>query len=682
MPPISRKRLSRSDANRTIRNLVKALTNVNAPREKSLSELASEMSKRISQSKPSTFDGKGEPSELELWLREFDKLFDVVECPEELKALENVSGFYQKKARNFGNFQGGGSSSNSGIRNNVKLTKPLLDRDGNERKYFCKRCKKNHPAKDCEGNLIEFKPVNSTGMEIVVMLIRDSSDLFMAGKAGCEKLYRDVPLRIGKVVFPSDLEQRVLLEGPRGESVRYRNQGDKKEGNPQDIAVVNEFLDVFPDEIPGMPPQREIDFTIDLVPGTGPVSKAPYRMAPKEMEELKSQLEELIAEGDIHKTAFRTRYGHYEFTVMPFGLTNAPAAFMCLMNQVFSAYLDKFVVIFIDDILVYSKDREEHQEHLRFVLQTLRENKLYAKLSKCEFWLDKVSFLGHFVSKEGISVDPVKVEAVRSWPSPKNVTEVRSFLGLAGYYRRFVKDFSRIARPMTSLMKKEKKFEWTDECEQAFMTLKERLTTAPVLTLPDPKLDYTVYSDASKKGLGCVLMQDRKVIAYASRQLKVHEVNYPTHDLELAAIVFALKIWRHYLYGVKCRIYTDHQSLKYLYTQPDLNMRQRRWLELMTDYDLEFVYHEGRANLVAMGTTLLYSTSFHPQTDGQTERTNQVLEDMLRAIAMEWQGPVYWDDFTEAVTLGPELLFQMSEKILRMSMTKVVSLCFDDGLDR
>ncbi|XP_057540771.1 uncharacterized protein LOC130818625, partial [Amaranthus tricolor] len=353
MPPISRKRLSRSDANRTIRNLVKALTNVYAPREKSLSELASEMSKRISQSKPSTFDGKGEPSELELWLREFDKLFDVVECPEELKALENVSGFYQKKARNFGNFQGGGSNSNSGIRNNVKLTKPLLDRDGNER--------------------------------------------------NCEKLYRDVPLRIGKVVFPSDLEQRVLLEGPRGESVRYRNQGDKKEGNPQDIAVVNEFLDVFPDEIPGMPPQREIDFTIDLcidyrelnkvtvknkyplpriddlfdqLRGAGIFSKIDLRSGYHQLR---------IAEGDIHKTAFRTRYGHYEFTVMPFGLTNAPAAFMCLMNQVFGAYLDKFVVIFIDDILVYSKDREEHQEHLRFVLQTLRENKLYAKLSKCEF---------------------------------------------------------------------------------------------------------------------------------------------------------------------------------------------------------------------------------------------------------------------------------------------------------
>ena len=190
---------------------------------------------------------------------------------------------------------------------------------------------------------------------------------------------------------------------------------------------------------------------------------------------------------------------------------------MCLMNQVFSAYLDKFVVVFVDDILVYSKNWDEHEKHLRLVLQTLRENKLYAKFSKCEFWLEKVSFLGHFVSKEGVSVDPAKIEAVRSWSSLKNVTEVRSFLGLAGYYRRFVKEFSGIAWPMTSLMKKEKKFEWTDKCEQTFMTLKERLTTTPVLTLPDPKLDYTFYYDASKKGLGCVPMKDRKVIAYASR---------------------------------------------------------------------------------------------------------------------------------------------------------------------
>ncbi|XP_057543813.1 uncharacterized protein LOC130823196 [Amaranthus tricolor] len=591
MPPLSRKRLFRNDANRMLRTLVEALSSVSAPRERSMSELASEMSKRISQSKPSTFNGKGEPSELELWLREFDKLFDVVECPEELKVnqaafdlvgeadywwansrsglleqaegdfgwelfkramrekfyplhvrkdksnefarlemggmtvveyyhklieylkycpndvpteekkmqrfeLGNIlrkekerekgnlpekrkegtdqasgipAGFYQKKARNCGDFQEGGSSANAGFRGEAKPAKPLLDRDGSEWNYFCRRCKKNHPGKDCDRNLVECnfchkrghreyecyikkggrsqqpggqhrqqnsnnagsqvsgqygngnrgnagqrfqrpfnggqgridgnrveesemhrggnqvgemnaQPANGRVSAVSARETDQATDVVTAtcsflanskveelnlgtfekvsctvavpsGKLySCDRLYKDVPLKIGKVVFPSDLEQRVLLEGPRGENVRYRkfpkgprtnlvlilelqrlvrqghplylcliSQGGKKEEDPKDIAVVNEFVDVFPDEIPGMPPQREIDFTIDLVPGTGPISNAPYRM-----------------------------------------------------------------------------------------------NTLYAKLSKCEFWLEKVSFLSHFVSKEAISVDPAKVEAVRS----------------------------------------------------------------------------------------------------------------------------------------------------------------------------------------------------------------------------------------------------------------------------
>ncbi|XP_057545825.1 uncharacterized protein LOC130824823 [Amaranthus tricolor] len=322
----------------------------------------------------------------------------------------------------------------------------------------------------------------------------------------CDRLYKGVPLKIGRVIFPSDLfvldiegldvilgmdwlgkykatiecrEQRVLLVGSLGESVSYRkyskgpksNLEGKNEVNPYDITVVREFVDVFSEEIPGMPPQWEIDSTIDLVPGMGPILKAPYRMDPKEMEELKSQLKKLlekgvslprihdlfdqlrgagifskidfrsgyhqlrITEGDIHKKAFKTRYGHFEFTIMPFGLTNAPAG-----------------------IYVY----DESDVYCIFGY-TLREHKLYAKLSKCEFWLEKVSFLGHFVSKEGVLVDPAKIEMVRSWTSPKNVIEVRSFLVLAGYYRRFAKDFLRIARPMASLMKKEKKFAWSDD---------------------------------------------------------------------------------------------------------------------------------------------------------------------------------------------------------------------------
>ncbi|GJV92082.1 putative nucleotidyltransferase, ribonuclease H [Tanacetum coccineum] len=442
-----------------------------------------------------------------------------------------------------------------------------------------------------------------------------------------------------------------------------------------DQPIVSEFQDVFPEELPGIPPIRDVEFNIELIPGAEPISKAPYRMAPIELKELKDQLQELLERGfirpsvspwgapvlfvkkkdgsmrlcidyrelnkitirnryplpriddlfdqlqgakhfskidlrsgyhqlrvkeqDISKTAFRTRYGHYEFLVMPFGLTNAPAVFMDLMNRIFHEFLDKFVIVFIDDILVFSKSKEEHEDHLRTVLQILRQEKLYAKFSKCEFWLSRVAFLGHIVSSEGITMDPAKVEAITKWPRPTSVTEVRSFLGLAGYYRRFVDGFSRLALPLTKLMRKGEKFVWNDEREKSFEELKQRLVSAPILTLPSGSGGFQIYSDASKKGLGCVLMQHGKVIAYASRQLKPYEVNYPTHDLELAAVVFALKIWRHYLYGESCDIFTDHKSLKYIFTQRELNMRQRRWLELLKDYDTNIQYHPGKANVVA-----------------------------------------------------------------------------------
>lgn len=208
---------------------------------------------------------------------------------------------------------------------------------------------------------------------------------------------------------------------------------------------------------------------------------------------------------------------------MAFGLTNAPAAFMDLMNRVFKQYLDKFVIVFIDDILIYSKTEEDHKEYLRVSLKILRKEKLYAKFSKCEFWLKEVQFLGHVVNKEGIKVDPAKIEAVTNWERPKTPTEVRSFLGLARYYRRFVQDFSKIAIPLTKLTRNNEKFVWTEKCEGSFQELKKRLVTAPVLVLPDDKGEFVIFSDALYKGLGCVLMQHGKVIAYASRQLKPHE---------------------------------------------------------------------------------------------------------------------------------------------------------------
>ncbi|GJV92564.1 putative reverse transcriptase domain-containing protein [Tanacetum coccineum] len=306
-----------------------------------------------------------------------------------------------------------------------------------------------------------------------------------------------------------------------------------------------------------------------------------------------------VHEDDIPKTAFRTRYGHFEFTVMPFGLTNAPAIFMDLMNRVCRPYLDKFVIVFIDDILIYSKTQEEHVEHLRLVLELLKKEKLYAKFSKCEFWLREVQFLGHVINGNGIHVDPSKIEAVKNWKAPRTPTEVRSFLGLAGYYRRFIENFSKIAKSLTILTQKSKTFDWGEEQELAFQTLKDKLCNAPVLALPDGPEDFVVYCDASGIGLGCVLMQRGKVIAYASRQLKIHEKNYTTHDLELGAVVFALKIWRHYLYGIKSVIYMDHKSLQHIFSQKELNMRQRRWIKLFSDYDYEIRYHLGNANVMA-----------------------------------------------------------------------------------
>jgi hypothetical protein len=233
------------------------------------------------------------------------------------------------------------------------------------------------------------------------------------------------------------------------------------------------------------------------------------------------------------------------------------------------------------------------------VLTRLQEHKLYAKFSKCEFWLDQVSFLGHILSAEGVVVDPGKVKDILEWKPPTTVHLVQSFLGMAGYYRRFILDFSKISKPITELLKNSVKFNWMPECNEAFEKLKKLLTTAPVLAQPDIVKPFDVYCDASGTGIACVLMQEGRVIAYASRQLKRHEEHYPTHDLELAAMVHALKIWRHYLLGNTCHIYIDHKSLKYIFTQAELNIRQRRWLELIKDYDLEVHYHPGKENVVA-----------------------------------------------------------------------------------
>nr|GEU34652.1 putative reverse transcriptase domain-containing protein [Tanacetum cinerariifolium] len=288
-----------------------------------------------------------------------------------------------------------------------------------------------------------------------------------------------------------------------------------------------------------------IDDLFDQLQGSSVYSKIDLRSGYNQLR---------VREEDVPTTAFRTRYGHYEFQVMPFGLTNAPAVFMDLMNQVCKPYLDKFMIVFIDDILIYSKDEKEHEENLKAILELLKKE---------EF--------------QGIHVDPAKIKFVKDWASPKSPTEICQFLGLAGYYRRFIEGFSKIAKPMTKLTQKKVKFEWGNKQEAAFQLLRQKLCSAPILALLEGSEDFIVYCGASNKGLGAVLMQREKVISYASRQLKVHEKNYMTHDLELRAVVFALKIWRHYLYGTKCTVFTDHKSLQHILDQKELNMRQRRW---------------------------------------------------------------------------------------------------------
>ncbi|GJT74809.1 putative reverse transcriptase domain-containing protein [Tanacetum coccineum] len=306
-------------------------------------------------------------------------------------------------------------------------------------------------------------------------------------------------------------------------------------------------------------PLPRIDGLFDQLQGSSVYSKI----------DLQSGYHQLrVREEDFSKTAFKTRYGHYEFQVMPFCLMNAPAVFMDLMNRVCKPFLDKFVIIFIDDILIYSNNKMEHEEHLKEVLKMLKKEKLYAKFSKCEFWIPKVQFLGHVIDS------------------------------LVGYYRRFIERFSKIVKSMTKLTQKGVKFDWGDKQEAAFQLLKQKLCSAPILALPEGSEDFVVYYDALHKGLGVVLMQREKVISYASRQLKIHKKNYTTRDLELRSVVLSMKLWRHYLYETRCTVFTDHKSQQHILNQKELNMRQRRWLELLSDYDCEIRYHPGKANVV------------------------------------------------------------------------------------
>ncbi|GJU11890.1 putative reverse transcriptase domain-containing protein [Tanacetum coccineum] len=468
-----------------------------------------------------------------------------------------------------------------------------------------------------------------------------------------EKVVR-IPLESGEILY---------VQGERTPGIAKALSNVKvDEPKLSDISVVRDFIEVFPEDLSGLPPQRQVEFRIDLVPGATPVAKSPYHLAPSKMQELSAQLQELQ---------------------------------------------DK----------VYSKSKDEHEVHLTLVLELLKKEELYAKFSKCEFCLQEVQFFGHVVNQNGIHVDP-------------------------SYYRRFIANFSKIAKPLTSLTQKNKKYKWGVEQEEAFQTLKDNLYNAPILSFPDGIEDFIVYCDASNQGLGCVLMQRGKVIAYASRQLKIHEKNYTTHDLELGAVVFALKTWRHYLYGTKSVIYTDHKSLQHIFDQKELNMHQRRWIELFSDYECEICYHPGKANVVAdalsrkervkprrvramamtiqsglrgmiqaaqgeafkqenilverlhgldqqmerredgslyfkaLGKRLDMSTTYHPQTDRQKFSYNNSYHSSIRCAPFEalygrkCRSPVLWVEIEESSLIGPKLVqettgkFEVGDKVL------------------
>ncbi|GJV47022.1 putative reverse transcriptase domain-containing protein [Tanacetum coccineum] len=391
--------------------------------------------------------------------------------------------------------------------------------------------------------------------------------------------YKGVP----QLKFISCIKARKYVERGCHLFLAHVTENKSNDKRMEDVPVIHDFLEVFSEELPGLPPPRQrVVGTTALEKGSIRLSLSPwgapvlfvkkkdgsfgmcidYRKLNKltgknryplpRINDLFDQLEVSsvyskidlrsgyhqlhIKEEDIPITAFRTWYAHFEFQVMPFGLTNALAVFMDLMNRVCKSYLDKFVIVFIDYILVYSKDEEEHGKHLEIILELLKKEILYAN---------------------GVHVDPATIKAIKSWAALTTPMEVRQFLRLVGYYRRFIK------------------------------------------VLPKGTEDFMVYCNASLKGYEVVLMQREKVIAYASRQLKVHEGNYTTHDLELGAVVFALRLWRHYLYGTKCVVFTDHKSLQYILNQKELNLRQRRWIELLSDYDCEIWYHPRKANVVA-----------------------------------------------------------------------------------
>jgi hypothetical protein len=307
-----------------------------------------------------------------------------------------------------------------------------------------------------------------------------------------------------------------------------------------------------------------------------------------------------IAAGEEWKTAFRTRYGLFEYLVMPFGLTNAPASFQQLMNEVLREFLDVSVIVYLDDILIFSETRERHILDVKAVLEKLRQNRLWAKAEKCRFFQSSVDFLGYIVSTDGVSMDPAKVNTILEWQPPKSVKDIQIFLGFANFYRRFIKNYSKITAPLTKLLRKESKFTWNDAAQDSFDSLKKSFTTAPILTHFDPERNIVLETDASDFALAGIISHPAghgrlQPIAFYSRKFNDAELNYEIYDKELLAIIACLKEWRAYCEGSrhKVTIYSDHKNLEYFNTSKVLTRRQARWMEFLSHIDFEIIYRKG-----------------------------------------------------------------------------------------
>ncbi|GBG88232.1 hypothetical protein CBR_g46799 [Chara braunii] len=477
-----------------------------------------------------------------------------------------------------------------------------------------------------------------------------------------------------RLVEKEQLEDQVFV-------VYVRPVTEAQEKDSSTDPTIAELLEEFKDltESPTGVVSRPIQHRIEIEPGSRTPKGAVYRMSPRELEELRKQLDELLEKGwirpssspfgapvlfvpkkegelrmcidyrglnaitvknakplpriddlldrvqgckyfstidlksgyrkievhpdDQYKTAFRTRYGHYEFVVMPFGLTNAPATFQRCMNDLFRPWLDKFVVVYLDDILVFSKTLQEHQGHLRQVLEKLREATFKINAKKCEWAKTQVLYLGHVLDGDGIKLEDSKIAAIRDWPTPHTLTELRSFLGLANYYRKFVRNFSTIAAPLRRLLKKEAILQWDKDCTSALKKLKRALIEYPVIKVADPSLPFVVTTDASQYGTGAVLQQDAdngyRPVEFMSARMPCEKVVASTYERELYALMQALDHWKHYLLGRHFKVYSDHETLRWLKTQAKMTPKSTRWAAEIDQFDFELKPVKGKYNVVA-----------------------------------------------------------------------------------